>query len=534
MICRVSYVNDNGILASQRSGQEGVVQGLPMMIGTERRRSIPFDSDVSSDGASPNASQASNVDLYVEKQLPCQEPAEETIAISAHMSARIRAFYEQMTAAYNGSEDPPASIGIELNIQPQNFNPEEPMCHHRRYHSRHLQLYDPETLPELPFVSSLAIRSRSYGGFDESATDIRPLSPLVPLQCLVHLPAVQEWNAPWLWERPMPASIPSRVMREHYTWPWEGPLRDARHGFGAAIMDQEKHLCGKRIPASLTRAALHFWPFFARPKHDQSAARPNLIYPADKDPVSVDLCKLGAQLSLFDVRAVVTPDLFPSPEASIDQQWSQMWRFRLEFHSLRLDGRWYFVGPGGEDPHDSEQGGYKISDTEHYPRETDTDEDMDLDEEYIDNPDDDYDYYLNMFRTEPCRERIEPLLAAFAKALTCDNMPSLEDSEIFTHLWWDPSEDKEVEKYELLMKKGHRWGVKFIAGRGSKKQDGDAAAGALSLPVVQWQVGDWRPSEEVMNLFESLGRQDWLDLKWDKYRSMRGFDVLGNSESSPI
>ena len=101
-------------------------------------------------------------------------------------------------------------------------------------------------------------------------------------------------------------------------------------------------------------------------------ARPNLIHPADRDPVSVGLCELGAQLSLFDVRAVVTPDLLPSPEASTDQQWSQMRRFRLEFHFLRPDGRWYFVGPGGEDPHDSEQGGHKISGTEHYPRETDT------------------------------------------------------------------------------------------------------------------------------------------------------------------
>lgn len=157
----------------------------------------------------------------------------------------------------------------------------------------------------------------------------------------------------------MPASMVSKVMSEHYTWPWEAPLRDARHEFGAAIMDREKHLCGKRIPASLTRAALHFWPFLSW--HDQSVARPNLTHPADRDLVSVDLCKLGAQLSLFNVRAVVTSDLFPSPEAPTDQQWSQMRRFRLEFHSLRPDGRWYFVGPGGEDPHDSEQGGYKIS-----------------------------------------------------------------------------------------------------------------------------------------------------------------------------
>ncbi|KAE9566242.1 hypothetical protein CGCF415_v012922 [Colletotrichum fructicola] len=475
------------------------------------------------------------VDELAEKPLPCHEPADETLAISAHLSVRIRAFYNQIAAAYNRVEDPPASLGLKIEIQPQNFDPEEPECYHRRYHSRRLQLHNPETLPDLPFVSRLIIKSRAYGSGAEDATDIRPLSPLVPLQCLVHLPAVQEWTIPWFWERPMPACMPSRVMREHYTWPWEGPLRDARHEFGAAIMDQEKHLCGRRIPAGLTRAALHFWPFFSRPNNDQSVARPNLIHPADKDPVSVGLCKLGAQLSLFDIRAMITPDLFPSPEAPAHQQWSQIRRFRLEFHSLRSDGRWYFVGPGGEDPHDSEEGGYTISD-EHYPREIDTEEDDELDDEYGDNPDDEYDYRLDMFRTEPCRQRLEPLLAAFAKSLTTPNMPRLEDAEMFTYLWWDPSNDRDSEKYGLPMKKGHRWGVKFIAGRSDEKdkKDSDAAAAAPTPPVVQWQVGDWRPSDEVMSLFESLGRQEWLNLEWDKYRSTAGRDLLGNSTSNPI
>lgn len=477
-----------------------------------------------------------------ENPLPCQEPAEETTAISAHISVRIHAFYKQLAAAYTGIADPPANFGLKLEIQPQNFDPEPPQCHHRRYHSRRLQLLDPETLPDLPFVSSLLIRSRAYGS-GENGEDIRPLSLLVPLQCLVHLPAVEEWNARWLWERPMPAAMPSRVMREVYTWPWEGPLRDARHEFGAAIMDQEKYLCGKTIPASLTRAALHFWPFFSLGREDQSVARPNLIHPADKDPVSIGLCRLGAQLHLFDVRALVTPDLFPSPEAPTDQQWLKMRRFRLEFHPLRPDGRWYFVGPGGEDPHDSEQGGYKISDSDikHYPRETDTDEDMNDDSEWGDNPDDEWDYDLYMFRTEPCRERIEPLLTAFAKSLAHDNMPSLEDAEMFTYLWWYPSEDREVEKYDLPRRHGHRWGVKFICGRGGRKkaEDGDAAASTAAAepptpPVVQWQVGDWRPSVEVLSLFERLGRQEWLDFEWSRYRYTARFDVLGHSESSAI
>ncbi|KAJ2971094.1 hypothetical protein NQ176_g7860 [Zarea fungicola] len=110
-------------------------------------------------------------------------------------------------------------------------------------------------------------------------------------------------------------------------------------------------------------------------------------------------------------------------------------------------------------------------------------------------------------------------------------MPSLEDAEIFTHLWWCPADERELNGNSQLLNKGHRWGVKFITGRGSKKQkDGDAAA-AAPTPVVQWQVGDWRPSEEVMSLFESLGRQEWLDLEWDKYRhghkeGYQGHDLL--------
>lgn len=83
------------------------------------------------------------VDDYTQKPLPCHEPAEETIAISAHMSVRIHAMYEQMAAVYNRIEDPPASIGIKLEIQLQNFDPGEPECHHRRYHSRRLRPHDP-------------------------------------------------------------------------------------------------------------------------------------------------------------------------------------------------------------------------------------------------------------------------------------------------------------------------------------------------------------------------------------------------------
>lgn len=166
------------------------------------------------------------------------------------------------------------------------------------------------------------------------------------------------------------------VIRKYFSWSYEGPLRDARHEFGAAIIDQEKYLCGEKIPTRLNSATLYFWLSSDNHMYNQSVACPNLIYPADKDPVSLGLWKLRAQLTLFNRRAVVTLDLFPSPKAPVNRQWSQMRRFRLKLHALRPDGRWYFIGPGEEDPQDSEQGGYKISDTEHCPHETDTDRDL--------------------------------------------------------------------------------------------------------------------------------------------------------------
>lgn len=80
-----------------------------------------------------------------------------------------------------------------------------------------------------------------------------------------------------------------------------------------------------------------------------------------------------------------------------------------------------------------------------------------------------------MFRTKPCRERIEPLLATFATSLTRENMPMLEDAEIFTHLRWYPrddvdneenasSDDEEEKDHDPLLKHGHRWGVKSLPG----------------------------------------------------------------------
>lgn len=99
-----------------------------------------------------------------------------------------------------------------------------PFCSHRKYHSRLLQLHEPATLLDLPFVSSLTVEWKPGYGCDWESEGVRYLHLLVPLQCLVKLPAVEALKVPWMWERPISYCMLNRAMREHYTRSWEGPL----------------------------------------------------------------------------------------------------------------------------------------------------------------------------------------------------------------------------------------------------------------------------------------------------------------------
>ncbi|KAK7987436.1 hypothetical protein PG989_007751 [Apiospora arundinis] len=477
---------------------------------------------------------------FPETNLACHETAQETAYVSAHISSRIHDWYSQLAVHAADPTSPstpviaPEGIALSIEVAPQSFD-RYPYCGHRRYHSRRLRLHDPETLPLLPFVHKLSVKSAaSYHGVCNLG-DIRPLSLLLPLQCAAALPNLTTLRLPWMWERPMPYASSSTPVREHYLRPWEGPLRDARHEFGHAIREPEKFLRGRRIPASLKNALLHFWEPAQIAEEDQTVARPDLIHPAERDPVSVGLCRWAAQLERLDLRALVTEDLFPAAAgAAEDQQqpqWSSMQRLRVEFHPVRPDGMWYFVGPRGEDPlrsggsEDEREGGFQISETRDYPREYDIAADEDIDEEYEDFPNgpDDIDHLPDLFRTEPHRKRIEPLLARFAAAVA--NMPKLEDAELFTYLWWTPSESREEEyagdaPYDN--DSVHKWGVRYLAG-GSGGDNG-TGNGKTTSPAVQWQVGDWRPSTEVMALFEALGTQEWLDLEFTEGRCRSTFD----------
>lgn len=103
---------------------------------------------------------------------------------------------------------------------------------------------------------------------------------------------------PWMNERPMPCAVRGRLIRKYYARSWDGPLRDARHEFGAAIAAPEKYLCGRRIPATLTKVGLHFWTPCIMAEEDQAIPRPNLILPAQRDP-----CQKGCASSPHSSRS---------------------------------------------------------------------------------------------------------------------------------------------------------------------------------------------------------------------------------------
>jgi hypothetical protein len=465
--------------------------------------------------------------------LPCRETQEELDAASRSISAEIRdlfkgleyfQFYIDWQQRRKKGSDPlidPDGLHLEVEIHPQAISipyEESLTCLHRVYHSRRIHLIPSitATIPHIPWITKLTIDQVIKNNYDSSETSfagVRPLSLRVPLELATRLPALQELNCPWLWERlptafsphPEPYMWVFPAPMAHYARLWEGPWRDSRHELGGAAFAELM----ARLPASLSKARLWFW----RPDDgdDQVARMPNLVRPAAVDPVSVGLRQLAARVEAFDLRALVMPDFF---SAGLAPWSSQLRRLRVEFHPFRPDGSWYFVGPRGEDPNPV---GFEVGE-DHYPPLVRTKEDEEVDNDYEEDEcgsgrgyEHDARHY-DLFRIEPLAERIEPLLEAFGEALR--GMVGMEEAELFAWLTWSPSDERERDY------RGHspcdesydswRWGVRYVSAKDGKKGR------------VEWQVGDWRPREEIVTLFESLGGDDGIEAVWKPFEKSYG------------
>ncbi|KAH6845708.1 hypothetical protein B0I37DRAFT_191163 [Chaetomium sp. MPI-CAGE-AT-0009] len=478
--------------------------------------------------------------------LPCWEPPAVFEAINDHFSAQVHAFFNAVheieEISNRQAPDEPALIRKDEGLRPairiisQSFDiyPDDD-CLHRIFHTRRLTVHNPDKLPLLNYVTQLCVFPRPNYRVepDMNMVHMRPVSPRVPLELATRLPRLRELDCPWLWER-LPLAFAFQALYR-FSRIWEGPWRDSRIEFGRGVRDVMPLL-----PSSLTKARLWFWkPNSYGDETDQAVQMPDLVgapssssLPTSEfggmDPVSIGLRDLGSRLEELNVRALITPDLFRS------SSWPRMRHLKVEFHPCAPDGRWYFSGPRGEDPHPT---GYTITQEEHYPPgKEDAEETHDLWEKEQDEYTEDDDMLLmrqpDMFRTLPISERITPLLLAFASSLQRETRPLLQDAELFTWLTWRPSEER-AKVYEgsddappaldneVVVIVMFRWGVRYDAPNGDGNGKGK----------VTWQVGEgWRPAKEVIRAFEDLvgggENMEWEALQFVRERKRDPMDFI--------
>ncbi|KAK8133573.1 hypothetical protein PG984_005585 [Apiospora sp. TS-2023a] len=405
----------------------------------------------------------------------CREPPAVFEAINAQFSAQVHALFGVLRRLEELAETEPDLISQTNGLQPiiqvghQSYDI-YPKCPHRTYYTGRLTVLDPDRLPLLHRVTKLGV---CHGWAQPDAHErgwphTRPASLRMPLELATRLPNLRELDFPWLWER-LPIAFWSRALRR-FARVWEGPWRDSRIEFARG--------CAMSCPS-------------CRPPSSEFGG---------KDPVSLGLRHLGRRLEELDARALITPDLFASDRDDDDDgatdpnlpSWPNMRHLKVEFYPCAPDGRWYFSGPGGEDPHSD--GGFAITKELHYPPIDDLDED-DYEEElhtlWGDDEDEHNDSeceerlwdcrHPDLFRTRPIAERIEPLLLAFASSIRRESMPLLEDAELFAWLAWQPSEERarmyecsEGAPFVLPEEEIHIYAVQFRWGYGTRRRRGTA------------------------------------------------------------
>ncbi|KAI1846309.1 hypothetical protein JX266_007514 [Neoarthrinium moseri] len=95
-------------------------------------------------------------------------------------------------------------------------------------------------------------------------------------------------------------------------------------------------------------------------------------------------------------------------------------------------------------------------------------------------------------------------------------MPALEEAELFTYLARQPSQERQLEHegsdeepYNREDRAIYRWGVSYAPGK-------DGAVSRLT-----WQVGAWRPGDNVTQLFDALDGEDGkVEIMWKPFEYM--------------
>ncbi|KAH4302897.1 hypothetical protein HBH64_055300 [Parastagonospora nodorum] len=387
----------------------------------------------------------------------------------------------------------------------------ESSCLHNDHSARRTCLLDPKKLPDIKSVRSLKFNDNRVG----IKYDYRILIDLIAhlpnashLECHI---GVDEWT-PYFTDEPANC----------YTWDYDGPRRDTRHGFANAPLSS----------SSLQRLESVKLDFFCRNTMTQAdyihqyMSYPNLVCPASKDPFSTSLRILSYHLRELDLRVQVDESLFWPTDGST-ATWPHLQKVRVMFHMVTPSGTYYFEGPRGEG---RELMGHEIGSSEEHP-EYPSDDECDVCCTVREHSRSFEDWVSFQFRICANEGVLVPFLASFAKAAF--HMPALKHAVLYSLLSWDvDGDDDYVDQFHYyeppkrFFPDSMAWGLEYCAPGIISISMTNSDIVNLKERRIRWRVGEWRPDSETHSLFQRIGLQQHgpaLEEQWTDDEFGSGF-----------
>lgn len=423
----------------------------------------------------------------------CRESSEELQNKDEQFTEQIKSLFDLLKTLEGNSSDGKLQLTIYTPVRDIRGT-----CAHRKCVSWRIHLLSVETLPSLGSVRALRVEDpKIVFPLDDDKSLLK-----VDLRAIVDL-AIKFPNLEYLgcklfagsgWT-PYYDSEAARTYSRDCDRP--GPLRDARLDFAKAVESAN-------LPTTLREAQLDFlWPLSSAERINHDERIPSLVGSNTIDPFSSSLNHLSHRLRKLELKVVADEGLFWPSNGSAS--YPNMESVCILFHPSTPAGRWYFDGPQGLG-HDHQ--GFDVNE-QCYPPLEDSEADRALDEEVEDDGLDTEVVTSKQFRVQPNNEYLSPFLTAFAKAAA--EMPKLKEACLWSPLRWQAGDsygdsDEIGKEFSKWPDRPLAWGITYIA----PENLGFHFEGKhfCSSRQLFWTTGQWRPSDELHDLFGRIGDQN--------------------------
>lgn len=463
-----------------------------------------------------------------DRDVPCCQSPDQ-------LQERDEEFTRQISFLFLTLKELEKRVDEESNVELRLYTPvrgiEHEVCLHQFYISWRVHLLNPDTLPQLQSVRSFVLKQGA--DFNEAAKEGITLFKLdlrILVDLMIKFPNLEymssqigqnEWSLYWQ---------ENKTCTE-YLRDWEGPRRDSRHDFGAAISAN-----ASKIPRGLKSV---FLSFLGRlfPGQDQSefidhrVRLPDLVGPRLYCPFTNGLRILSTHLRRLCIRACIDEIFFRLPDSPSEPYWPCLETLEIVFHPVHPRGAWYFEGPKGEG---RDIDGFPVTDSCYPPLNS---------EEYYNEVDAGYDSRTDKreipdsvrFRVSPTEKTLRPLLYSFAKAAV--EMPALKEFSLWAPLLYQIDDmglsDPTVVSYGVpvtaptyniltpYMQEGKfceplAWGIAYITPDVSVPSYYELAGPPFQRRLF-WKVANWRADAELHGLFREIGRSKYGEPLYESF-----------------